>query len=136
MSDTWAAKAEENIELFTSTGKGAEAARMLEVSPANRIFIDTEQTIIMQIGRLMQGRFMNLKPAKGKAIIVPGQSPVNIPEKINKYEWVKVVLDNVEYHQANIDGRTRSDFKEVAIAQGIGALKSKVKGEIENLMVK
>lgn len=136
MVSTWAQKAEENIELFSNSGKGAEAARMLEIAPANRILADREQAIILQIGRLMQSRFMNLKPVKGNIMTISGELPVlPVKEKVNKYQWVKDLLDNVELHQATIEAKTRSDFKEVAIAQGLGAIK-KFKGELENLAVK
>ena len=135
MASTWAQKAEENIELFTNAGKGAEAARMLEITPANRILVDREQAIILQIGRLMQSRFMGLKYINrwGITVISPSvEIGIQEKEKVNKYQWIEEILNGVEEHQATIEARTRSDFKEVAIAQGIG-LVNKVKGELGNL---
>jgi len=135
---TWAQKAEENIELFTNAEKSGDAARMLEITPANRILINREQAVILQIGRLMQSRFMHVRSGVHWGIEVSkpvvSDNPTSI-SKANKYLWIKELLDNVELHQATLDAKTRSDFKEVAISQGIAAMK-KIKGELNNLAVK
>ena len=132
MTQTWAQKAEENIELFTNIGKGAEAALMLEITQTNRILCDRDQAIILQVGRIIQRRFMSLKP-RSLQLTNPDLPPEKI--KDNRYQWLKEIFDNVEYHQATIDGKTRSDFKEVAIAQNMG-MANKVKGEINNMAVR
>jgi hypothetical protein len=132
MTQTWAQKAEENIELFTNIGKGAEAARLLEITQTNRILVDRDQAVILQVGRILQRRFMSLKPRSLRLAVagVPADK-----EKINRYQWLKEIFDNVEYHQATIDGKTRSDFKEVAIAQNMG-MANKLKGEVNNMAVR
>lgn len=132
MTQTWAQKAEENMELFSNVGRGAEAARLLEITETNRILCDRDQAIILQVGRIIQRRFMSLKSG-GTQLTTPGSPAPAV--KTNRYQWVKDIFDNVEYHQATIDGKTRSDFKEVAIAQNMG-MANKVKGELNNLMVK
>lgn len=135
--DTWAQKAEENIELFSNATRGAEAGRMLEINSTNRIIVDDDQALIQQIGRFVTHRFVSLKNKySGDTLPVMASSSIeNIKKKDNGYDFLERLFDGVEQYQATRDGKTRSDFKEVAIAQGIGAM-NQLKKEFSNLAVK
>jgi hypothetical protein len=112
--ETWIQQAEK-IYLFRNTGKGAEAARLLEISSTNRILIDRNQAIILMVGRLQTRRMVNLY-------------------KDGKYSHSDSILNDVEEHQLTMDGKSREQFMKVAIAQYQGGNQNKAKAEMENLV--
>jgi hypothetical protein len=115
--ETWIQTAEK-ITLFRNQGRGAEAARLLEISPTNRIIIDRNQAIILMVNRVIQNRMTKL-----------------YPDDKFKYTWITGILDGVEEHQLTIDGKSREQFMKVAIAQYQGQ-NAKQKGEMESYLNK
>jgi hypothetical protein len=113
--ETWIQTAEK-ITLFRNQGRGAEPARLLEISPTNRIIADTSQGIILMVGRYTSRYMSSL-----------------YPDNKTKYSWIANGYDDVEEHQLTINGTSREQFMKVAIAQYQGA-NNKAQKEMENLV--
>lgn len=113
--ETWIQTAEK-ITLFKNQGRGAEAARLLEISPTNRILIDRNQAIILLIARLQARHFEKL-----------------YPDNKVKWDFLTRILDDVEEHQLTMNGLSREQFMKTAIAQYQGE-KNSGKKEMENLV--
>ena len=113
--ETWIQTAEK-ITLFKNQGRGAEAARLLEISPTNRVLIDRTQAIILLVGRLQARRMTKLYP----------------DNKI-KWDFQTQILDDVEEHQLTMNGLSREQFMKMGIAQ-YQSQNNKAKAEIENLV--
>lgn len=105
----------EKITLFRNQGRGAEPARLLEISPTNRILVDTDQAVLLLINRTVSSRVRSY-----------------YPDNKSKYLYTTQIPDNVEEHQLTMDGKSREQFMKVAIAQYQGK-NDKVKNELENL---
>lgn len=114
--ETWIEKAEQ-FSLFSNSGKGAEAARLLEISNTNRLIVDEDQAVILQLCRFIGGRLDSLYNDK-------------------RYDWWNESLVRVEEHQATMDGYTREQYIKVAIEQGRAANAMKNKSDMEILQNK
>lgn len=112
--EQWIENAEKNMNFFRNIGKGAEAARLLEISPTNRILVDRDQAVLLMVVRLMAGRFGSYYP------------------DTDQYKWINDEDDMIEEHQLTIEGKSRLQFMQTAIAQVQNTM-NRVKHEAEVL---
>jgi hypothetical protein len=120
MAEDWLEKHEQAIDLFRTRGKGAEAARLLEIGSVNRTIISSRQAILCIAARtlsmVMRSRYNEKSVGK-------------------KWLWPAQIADWVEEYQQTMQGETNSriQFSKVAIAQFQGII-NKAKSELEKMV--
>ncbi len=115
--ETWIEE-QENAIIFDESGNsgGAEASRLLEISPTNRIIVNSDQAKLLMVLRMAAMRFRKWY------------------FDTDKYKYIDDVANMIEEHQLTLEGESRFQFSRVAIAQYIARLITRGKRELESLV--
>lgn len=124
--DRWLDNAESML-LFSPSGDGADATKLLEIGPVNRTIRDDDQAYNLMVLRMMAHYYKSLeKPRTDNDGNITGPVP---------FEWINQAADLVESYQQTMEGETNSrvQYMKVAMSQ-VKNILSEAKQHLGDLM--